>query len=69
MSARTTDKNYFKNFCQSVRKQQWEEKREEGKKRVGDDLRVCMLNLIPVASTLQSLMALSLLKVEYKLFN
>ena len=29
MSRRTTDRNYFKNFCQSVQKQQREGKREE----------------------------------------
>ena len=34
------------------------------KQEIGDDLSVCVVNLLPVVSTLPSLVAISLMKVE-----
>ena len=39
------------------------------KQEVGDDLSVCVLNILPKVSSLPSLLSINLVKVEYRFFK
>ena len=45
-----------------------QKKKKKEKKEVGDDFNICVLNLLPEVSTLPSLLAISLAKVEMFFF-
>ena len=49
-----------------VQKQCWEEQKE---REVDDALRVCMLNLLPVVSTLPNLVDISLVNMKIYIFQ
>ena len=73
----TISETKVKSFCKSVQEHCREGEKEKTERRlqsflrytklqqeVGDDLGVCVLNLLPKVSTLTSLEALSLVKTE-----
>ena len=68
MSATAADVNYSKNFCKSVKKTvtRRKSKRKQG---VGDDLSVCVLNILPKVSSLPKVLTVKLTKVEIKDFQ
>ena len=51
------------NFCQLVQKH-WREREKEEKQEVGDNLSVCVMNILPKVSSLPNLLAINLMKME-----
>ena len=55
-----------KNFSEPIQKK-WRKEKKEGKKKqqeLGDDLSVCMMNILPKVSSLSSLLAVNLTKTK-----